>query len=62
MPIRRVSAVKDHASGAELAFRTRATAEQELMSRDPIGELIVEVPNDLMDDYATVIELQISNA
>jgi hypothetical protein len=39
--------------------RTRATAEQEISSQDPIGEVFIEVPDDLIDAHATVIELTI---
>lgn len=57
VPIKRVAA---RVGGIELRVRGRATAEQELMSRDPIGEAIVEVPQELIDPVATVIELTIS--
>jgi alpha-L-fucosidase len=56
MPIKRVKA-RHLASGRELVVRGRATAEQELISRDPVGEVFVEVPEDLIDEHATVIEL-----
>jgi alpha-L-fucosidase len=58
--IKRVVSAK--IGGTELRFRGRATAEQELMTRDPIGEVFIEVPPDLIDPVATVVELQISNA
>lgn len=58
LPIRRVEAVRSQ--GRELAFRGRATAEQELLSRDPVGEIVVEVPPDLIDPVATVIELRLA--
>lgn len=59
LPVRRVQA-RHLASGAELATRVRATAEQEISSRDPIGELVIDVPESLIDPVATVIELEIS--
>lgn len=52
LPIKRVS--------CDLPFRTRATAEQELTNPDPIGEVFIEVAEDLIDPVATVIELVIS--
>ncbi|MEX0873754.1 MAG: alpha-L-fucosidase [Actinomycetota bacterium] len=59
IPIRRVASARHLASGVELDFRTRATVQQELFSGDPIGEVFVEVPEDLVEPYATVVELTI---
>lgn len=59
LPVKRVSA-KHLATGRELAVRTRATAEQELISRDPVGEVFIEVPDDLIEPHATVVELTIA--
>ncbi len=56
MPVKRVKA-KHLATGRELVVRGRATAEQELLSKDPIGEIFIEVPEDLIEPRATVIEL-----
>ena len=58
VPIKRVTHAR--IGDVELAVRGRATAEQELMTRDPIGEVFVTVPEDLIDPVATVIELTIS--
>jgi alpha-L-fucosidase len=60
LPVKRVTA-RHLATGRELAVRGRATAEQELMTRDPIGEVFIEVPDDLVEPHATVIELQIAH-
>lgn len=60
VPIRRVTSARDLGTGAELPFRTRATAEQELLSRDPIGEVFVEVPSERIDPIATVVDLEVS--
>lgn len=60
LPIRRVTSARDLGTGAELPFRTRATAEQELLSRDPIGEVFVEVPSERIDPIATVVDLEVS--
>jgi alpha-L-fucosidase len=59
MPVKRVKATH-LASGRELTTRARVTAEQELMSTDPTGELLVEVPEELIETHATVIALDIS--
>jgi alpha-L-fucosidase len=61
MPVKRVTA-RHLATGRDLVVRTRATAEQEISRRDPIGELFIELPDDLVEPHATVIELQIASA
>lgn len=58
LPIRRVESAR--AGGRELAFRGRATAEQELLSRDPVGEVFITVPEDVIDPVATVVELRLN--
>jgi alpha-L-fucosidase len=60
VPIKRV--VSARIGDTELQIRGRATAEQELISRNPIGEVFIEVPEDLIDPVATVIALQMSSA
>jgi len=42
--------------------RTRASAVDELFNGDPIGEVIIEVPGDLLDDHATVLALDVTPA
>jgi alpha-L-fucosidase len=59
VPVRRLRAVH-LTSGRELRIRSRATAEQELMSADPIGEAFIEVPEDLVEPHATVIALHLA--
>jgi alpha-L-fucosidase len=61
LPVKRVTA-KHFTTGTALTVRARATAEQELMSRDPIGELFIRLPEELIEPHATVIELSISPA
>jgi alpha-L-fucosidase len=56
VPVKRVRA-RHLASGRELAVRRRATAEQELISQDPIGEVFIELSEDDIDEHATVIEV-----
>jgi hypothetical protein len=41
-------------------MRTRATAEQEITNPDPIGEILIEIPEQLVDPIATVVELVVS--
>jgi alpha-L-fucosidase len=60
VPIRKVRGVRVLGSGEELTFTTNATADQELLGgRDPIGEVVIEVPESVLDPVATVLELTI---
>jgi alpha-L-fucosidase len=61
LPIRRVLSAKHVATGRDLSFKTRATVQQEFFTNDPIGEIAVEVPEDLIEPHATVIELIIES-
>jgi alpha-L-fucosidase len=58
--VRRVAGVRVLSTGDELSFTTNATAEQELFSRsDAIGEVVIEVPERVIDPLATVLEISI---
>jgi alpha-L-fucosidase len=59
LPVRRVTA-RHLATGAELRTRSRVTAEQEISTRDPVGELVIDLGEELIDPMATVIELHIA--
>jgi hypothetical protein len=48
--------VRDVATGRELTFRTRATVAEEL-GGNPTGEVVVDVPPEVVDPVATVLEL-----
>jgi alpha-L-fucosidase len=61
VPVRSVVRARHLATGTELSMRTRATAEQEITNPDPIGEIVVDVPDELIDPLATVIELELSS-
>jgi alpha-L-fucosidase len=60
VPIRRVRAVRDVATGTPLEHRARCTVLDELMNPDPMGELTIAVPAALLDDVCTVIELELT--
>ncbi|HMQ27681.1 MAG TPA: alpha-L-fucosidase, partial [Acidimicrobiales bacterium] len=62
VPIRRIAAVRHVPSGHVLTVRTRASAIDELFNPDPMGEAIIEVPAELVDDHATVLALDITPA
>lgn len=61
LPVKRVKQARHLASGTPLSFRTRTTADQDLMQSDPVGELFVALPPDLVDPVATVVELELSS-
>ncbi len=62
MPVRRVRAARQLVTGTELRTSERLTAEQELMSRNPEGDIVIEIPPELVDPVATVIEVELSPA
>ncbi|HET8615563.1 MAG TPA: hypothetical protein VFL94_08575, partial [Actinomycetales bacterium] len=58
--VRRVRAVTHVASGAALAWQPRLAAADELgLTDDPIGEVVIDVPPDCVDEHATVIALDL---
>jgi alpha-L-fucosidase len=59
LPVRKVRRVRHLGTGAELNTQTRITAEQEITNPDPIGELRIELPSELVDPVATVVELEL---
>ena len=59
VPIKRVLSARIGVT--ELSVRRRAMAGQELTSRDPIGEVVITVPPEVLDPVATVITLRISS-
>jgi alpha-L-fucosidase len=62
VPIRRVERVVEVASGRELAWTTRCSVLDGLFNSDPEGEVRIELSEDLVDEYATVVALDITNA
>jgi hypothetical protein len=59
LPIRHVRAVRELRSGTALAFRTRCAVVDQLFNADPNGELIITVPEALIDPLATVLEVEL---
>jgi alpha-L-fucosidase len=58
--VRRVRAVTHVASGTPLGWQPRLAAADELgLAGDPVGEIVVEVPDECIDDHATVIALDL---
>jgi alpha-L-fucosidase len=62
VPIRRIERVAELSTGRDLAFTTRCAVIDSLINADPHGELRIEVPEDLVDDLATVLVLDITPA
>jgi alpha-L-fucosidase len=60
MPIRHVRAVRELRTGSALAFRTRCAVADQLFNADPNGELIISVPETLIDPLATVLEVELA--
>ncbi len=60
LPIRRVRAVRELRSGAVLEHRTRCSIPDMLFNDDPVGELIVSVPESLLHPLATVLEVELA--
>jgi alpha-L-fucosidase len=55
--VRRVKAVSVLGSGAKLDFTSQISAVDLMFNKDPIGELIIKVPESALDPYATVIAI-----
>jgi alpha-L-fucosidase len=62
VPIKRVERVVELASGRELTWSSRCSVLDGLFNRDPEGEVRIEVPEDLIDEHATVLALDITPA
>ena len=60
LPVRRVRSVRELATGRDLTFRTRCTVMDDLFNWDPRGELIVDVPAEVVDDLATVFAIDVA--
>ena len=60
LPVRRVGVATELVSGTALETSPRVTAEQELMGRDPVGDLVINIPSELVDPIATVISLEMT--
>lgn len=58
LPVRRVRAVADVATGTALEWRTRTGVVESLVP-DPPGELTIQVPEALVDEHATVLAVDI---
>lgn len=55
--LRTVESVRHLATGEPLEWAKRATAQQEMFGRDPVGDMVISVPERLIDTVATVVEV-----
>ena len=55
--VRRVKAVSVLGTGAKLDFTSQISAVDLMFNKDPLGELIINVPERTIDPYATVIAI-----
>ncbi|MEX0682663.1 MAG: alpha-L-fucosidase [Dehalococcoidia bacterium] len=60
VPIRRVKSARVVGSGRDLEFDTRCAILDQLLNSDPLGELTIRVPEDVLDPLATVIAVEIA--
>ena len=62
LPVRRVRHVRDLATGRELTWRSRGAVLDQLLNADPHGEVAIDVPEDVVDPLATVLEIEIAGS
>jgi len=60
VPTKRIKAVGELGSGQGLRFTTRCSLLDKLLNADPMGELTIGVPENCLDDLATVIAIEIA--
>jgi alpha-L-fucosidase len=60
VPVKRVERVSVMGSGVELRFTTRAGVLDQVMP-DPVGEIVVEVPDDVLDPVVTVLTVEFAD-
>jgi len=58
--IKQIRSVQVLATGKELAYTTRCSIVDSLMNPDPLGELMIQVPEDVIDPCATVLAIDLS--
>jgi alpha-L-fucosidase len=59
LPIKQVKSVQILADGRKLDYTTRCAIMDSLMNPDPLGELTIQVPEQVVDPYATVIAIDL---
>ncbi len=58
--VKRVKSVRALGTGAELAFERRTSIADTLFNPDPLGELTITVPESAVDEFATVLVVELA--
>lgn len=58
VPVRRVKAVRHLQSGVELTYSTTCSVADQMFNSNPMGEVAIDVPDELISAPVTVIELE----
>jgi alpha-L-fucosidase len=61
VPVKRVRKVTVMGSGVELGFTTRAAVLDQVMP-DPNGEVVIDVPDGVLDPTVTVLTIEMADA
>jgi alpha-L-fucosidase len=59
IPIKQVESVQILADGTNLKYTTRCSIVDSIMNSNPLGELTIQVPEEVIDPYATVIAIDL---
>jgi alpha-L-fucosidase len=62
VPIKQVKSVRVLADETELHYTTRCAITDSIMNPNPLGELTIQVPEAVIDPYATVIAIDFASA
>jgi alpha-L-fucosidase len=62
VPIKRIKSVHILARGTELNYSTRCAITDSFSNSDPLGELTIQVPESVIDPYATIITIDFAPA
>ncbi len=62
VPIKQVKSVRVLADGTELHYTTRCASTDSIMNPKPLGELTIQVPEAVINTYATVIAIDFASA
>lgn len=60
LPVRRIAGVRHVATGTDLTSRTRCSVLDEMFNFDPLGDVVIDVPDALIDPLATVIAVDLA--
>jgi alpha-L-fucosidase len=62
VPIKQVKSVRVLSDETELHYTTRCAIADSIMNPNPLGELTIQVPEAVIDPYATVIAIDFASA